>query len=64
MTKDLTAAARLFDVADTDDAVIDTLMGLVRTLKASRRAKAELAGMPSAKLREVLLFRAQEQEGR
>ena len=33
MTKDLRATARLFDVANTDDEVIDSLERLIDTLK-------------------------------
>ena len=58
MTKDLRASARLFDVANTDDEVIDVLERLVDTLKQARQAKAELAGLPPADLRAVLMFRA------
>ena len=64
MTKDVAAAARLFDVANSDDVVIESLEGLVRTMKASREAKAELAGLLSADLREVLLHRAKRQAER
>ena len=46
MTKDLRATARLFDVANTDDEVIDSLERLLDTLKRARQAKAELAGLP------------------
>ena len=58
MTKDLKASARLFDVANTDDEVIDVLERLLGTLKEARQAKAELAGLPPADLRAVLMFRA------
>ena len=58
MTKDLRASARLFDVANTDDEVIDVLERLLGTLKEARQAKAELAGLPPADLRAVLMFRA------
>lgn len=61
MTKDLRASARLFDVANTDDEVIDVLERLIDTLKRSRQAKAELAGLPPADLRAVLMFRANRQ---
>lgn len=43
MTKDLRATARLFDVANSDDEVIDSLERLLDTLKRARQAKAELA---------------------
>ncbi len=43
MTTDLRASARLFDVANTDDEVIDVLEWLLDILKRSRQAKAELA---------------------
>ncbi len=59
MTTDLTEAARLFDVANQDDAVIDTVERLLDTLKGARRAKQELASLPAAEnLRKVLLLRA------
>ena len=58
MTKDLRASARLFDVANTDDEVIAGLERLLDTLKRSRQAKADLAGLPPADLRAVLMFRA------
>jgi len=58
MIKDLRASARLFDVANTDDEVIDGLERLLDTLKRSRQAKADLAGLTPADLRAVLLFRA------
>lgn len=58
MTTDLTAAARLFDVANQDDAVIDTVEQLLDTLKGARRAKQELASLPAADLRKVLMLRA------
>ena len=58
MIKDLRASARLFDVANSDDEVIDGLERLLDTLKRSRQAKADLAGLTPADLRAVLLFRA------
>ena len=58
MIKDLRASARLFDVANTDDEVIAGLERLLDTLKRSRQAKADLAGLPPADLRAVLVFRA------
>ena len=58
MTKDLRASAQLFDVANTDDEVIDVLERLLGTLKQARQAKAELAGLPPADLRAVLMIRA------
>lgn len=64
MTRDLKASARLFDVANTDDEVIAGLEGLLETLKMARRAKAELAGLPAADLRAVMLFRANRQASR
>ena len=64
MTKDLRASARLFDVANTDDEVIDGLERLLDTLKRSRQAKAQLAGLPPADLRAVLMFRANRQASR
>ena len=64
MTKDLKASARLFDVANTDDEVIDVLERLLDTLKAGRQAKADLAGLPPADLRAVLMFRANRQASR
>ena len=64
MIKDLRASARLFDVANTDDEVIDGLERLLDTLKRSRQAKAQLAGLPPADLRAVLLFRANRQVSR
>ena len=42
----------------TDDEVIDAVERLLDTLKGARRAKAELAGLPPADLRAVLMFRA------
>ncbi len=64
MIKDLRASARLFDVANTDDEVIDGLERLLDTLKRSRQAKAQLAGLPPADLRAVLMFRANRQASR
>ena len=64
MTKDLKASAQLFDVANTDDEVIDVLERLLDTLKRSRQAKAELAGLSPADLRAVLMFRANRQAAR
>lgn len=64
MTKDLRATARLFDAANTDDEVIDALERLLDTLKRSRQAKAELAGLSPADLRAVLMFRANRQATR
>jgi len=58
MTKDLAAAARLFEVANSDDAVIDAVEQLLDTLQQARRAKRELASLPAADLRKVLLYRA------
>lgn len=59
MTTDLPAAARLFDVANQDDAVIDAVENLLATLKDARRAKAELAALPPATVRAIVMFRAQ-----
>lgn len=64
MTKDLKASARLFDVANTDDEVIDVLERLLDTLKRGRQAKADLGGLPPADLRAVLMFRANRQVSR
>ena len=64
MIKDLRASARLFDVANIDDEVIDGLERLLDTLKRSRQAKAQLAGLPPADLRAVLMFRANRQASR
>ncbi len=64
MTKDLRASARLFDVANTDDEVIDVLERLLDTLKQGRQAKTDLAGLPPADLRAVLMFRANRQASR
>ena len=64
MTKDLRATARLFDVANTDDEVIDSLERLLDTLKRARQAKAELAGLPPAELRATLMFRANRRASR
>ena len=61
MTKDLRATARLFDVANTDDEVIDSLERLLDTLKRARQAKAEL---PPAELRATLMFRANRRASR
>lgn len=58
MTRDLRASARLFDVANSDDEVIDAVERLLDTLKEARRAKAELASLPPAENRAVLMFRA------
>lgn len=58
MIKDLAAAARLFDVANSDDAVIDAVEQLLDTLQQARRAKRELASLPPADLRRILLYRA------
>ena len=41
MIKDLRASARLFDVANTDDEVIDGLERLLDTLKRSRHANTQ-----------------------
>jgi len=57
MTRDLTAAARLFDVANQDDAVIDELEHVLDTLKDARRAKHELACLPPSDLRRILMLR-------
>ena len=59
MTGDLTAAARLFDVANQDDVVIDELEQVLDTLKDARRAKQELACLPPSDLRRILTLRAQ-----
>ena len=64
MTKDLKASARLFDVANIDDEVIDVLEGLLDALKESRQAKADLAALPAADLRAVLMFRANRKTSR
>ena len=64
MTKDLRATARLFDVANTDDEVIDSLERLLDTLKRARQAKAELAGLPPAELRATLMLRANRRASR
>ena len=64
MTRDLKASALLFDVANTDDEVIDVLERLLDTLKRARQAKAELAGLPPAELRATLMFRANRQASR
>lgn len=64
MTKDLRATARLFDVANTDDEVIDSLERLLDTLKRARQAKAELAGLPPAELPATLMFRANRRASR
>lgn len=64
MTKDLKASAQLFDAANTDDEVIDVLERLLDTLKRSRQAKAELAGLSPADLRAVLMIRANRQATR
>ncbi|MBK8462871.1 MAG: hypothetical protein IPL36_07550 [Nigerium sp.] len=58
MTRDLRASARLFDVANSDDEVIDAVERLLDTLKEARRARAELASLPPAEIRAVLMFRA------
>ena len=58
MTRDLTAAARLFDVANQDDVVIDELEQVLDTLKDARRAKQELACLPPSDLRRILILRA------
>ena len=57
MIENLETSARLFDVANSDDAVIDALEGLLDTIRQARRAKAELAGLPPGELRAVLAFR-------
>ena len=64
MTKDLKASARLFDVANTDDEVIDVLERLLDPLKRGRQAKADLAGLPPSDLRAVLVLRANRQAAR
>lgn len=58
MTTDLTAAARLFDVANQDDAVIEAVEDLLATLTEARRAKQELASLSAADLRRILMLRA------
>ena len=58
MIQNLETSARLFDVANSDDAVIDALERLLVTMRQARRAKAELARLPAADLRAVLAFRA------
>ena len=58
MSTDLAAAARLFDVANPDDAVIDTVERLLNTLKDARRARQQLARMPASDLRVILAHRA------
>lgn len=58
MSRDLRASARLFDVANSDDDVIESVERLLATLKEARRAKAELASLPPDEIRAVLLFRA------
>ena len=64
MTRDLKSSAQLFDVANTDDEVIDVLERLLHTLKRGRQAKADLASLPPADLRAVLMFRANRQAAR
>lgn len=64
MIRDLKASARLFDVANTDDEVIDVLERLLDTLKRGRQAKADLADLPPADLRAVLMLRANRQASR
>lgn len=62
MARDVRASAALFDVANTDDEVIAAVERLLGTLKDARQAKAELASLPPAELRAVLLFRAHRQD--
>ena len=64
MSRDLRASARLFDVANSDDDVIDTVERLLDTLKEARRVKAELASLPPDEIRAVLLFRANRRASR
>ena len=63
MTKDLAAAARLFDVANSDDAVIDAVERLLDTLQQARHAKRTLASLPAAEIRQILLYRAHRGDG-
>ena len=64
MMTNLSESARLFDVANSDDAVIAALERLLDTMKQARRAKTELAGLPPGELRAVLAFRATHQGSR
>lgn len=63
MIKDLAAAARLFDVANQDDEVIDAVERLLDTLLEARRAKATLASLPAAEIRRILMYRANDRGG-
>lgn len=58
MIEDLSASARLFDLANSDDTVIDALERLLDTMRQSRQAKTALASLPPDRLRAVLRFRA------
>ena len=64
MIEDLRASARLFDLANSDDTVIEALEGLLDTMRQSRRAKTALASMPPDRLRAVLRFRATQRGSR
>jgi len=61
---DVAAAARLFDVANVEDEVIDAVEDLLSVLKRARAARAELAGLPAADLRTILQWRANTRRGR
>ena len=63
MTMDLASAARLFDVADCDEAVIATVERLLDTLQTARRARQQLASLPAGQLRAVLAYRAEHRTG-
>ena len=64
MMTNLSESARLFDVANSDDAVIDALERLLDTMKQARRAKTRLADLPPGELRAVLAFRAAQRGSR
>ena len=64
MIEDLSASARLFEIANSDDTVIDALQRLLETMKQSRQAKTALASLPPDQLRAVLRFRAAQRGSR
>ena len=64
MIEDLSASARLFDLVNSDDAVIDALERLLDTMRQSRQAKTALASLPPDRLRAVLRFRATQRGSR
>ena len=64
MDQNLTRAAELFDVVDSDEDVIDGLECLLARVRESQRAKAELVAMPTGDLRVALQLRADRRDHR